>query len=153
MASFELAALPGNSPDQSQGRSRLSKPRVVLADDSQRMREAVARVLSTKCEVELVGCALDGAQAVDAVLRLQPDILILDIMMPVLDGIRVTRMLRKVASSTRIIFLTGIVDSSFQRAAMEAGGQAYVFKSQLFTDLPCAITAVMTGARFLSSEA
>jgi DNA-binding NarL/FixJ family response regulator len=125
----------------------------VLADDSQRMREAVARVLSTKCEVELVGCALDGAQAVDAVLRLQPDILILDIMMPVLDGIRVTRMLRKVASSTRIIFLTGIVDSSFQRAAMEAGGQAYVFKSQLFTDLPCAITAVMTGARFLSSEA
>jgi hypothetical protein len=57
-----------------------------------------------------------------------------------------------VDSPTRIIFLTGIEDSSFQQAAMEAGGQAYVFKSQLLTDLPRAITTLMTGARFLSSK-
>lgn len=131
---------------------RFPKPRIVLADANQRMREAVARVLKTECEVEVVGCALDGAGAVDAAIGLQPDILILGIIMPGLDGIRVARMLRRVDSPTRIIFLTGIEDSSFQQAAMEAGGQAYVFKSQLFTDLPRAITALMTGARFLSSK-
>jgi DNA-binding NarL/FixJ family response regulator len=131
---------------------RLPKPRIVLADDNQHMRDAVARVLRTRCEVEVVGCALNGAEAVDAALRLQPDILILDIIMPVLDGIRAARMLRRVDSATRIIFLTGIEDSSIQHAAMEAGGQAYVFKLQLLTDLPRAITAVMTGATFFSSE-
>jgi CheY-like chemotaxis protein len=67
--------------------------------------------------------------------------------MPVLDGIAAARKLREADSPTRIIFLTGIEDSSFQQAAMEAGGQAYVFKSQLFTDLPRAITAVMREIR------
>jgi DNA-binding NarL/FixJ family response regulator len=67
-----------------------------------------------------------------------------------MDGIAAARKLREADSPTRIIFLTGIEDSSFQQAAMEAGGQAYVFKSQLFTDLPRAITAVMTGNTFRS---
>lgn len=129
----------------------LHKPRVVLADNNQRIRETVVRVLSEQCQVEVVACASDGARAIDAVIRLQPDILILDIVMPVLDGIRVTRMLRSVESPTRVIFLTGIEDSSFQRAAMEAGGQAYVFKTQLRADLRRAITSVMTGEKFLSS--
>jgi DNA-binding NarL/FixJ family response regulator len=131
---------------------RISKPRVVLADDSQRMREAVIRVLRVKCEVELVGFAFDGWPAIDAVHRLQPDILLLDILMPALDGIKVTRMLRKADSLTKIIFLTGIEDPSFQQAAMEAGAQAYVFKTQLLTDLPRAIAAVMAGETFLSSR-
>jgi DNA-binding NarL/FixJ family response regulator len=131
---------------------RLTKPRIVLADDNRSMREAVARALSTRCEVDVVGCAINGAQAVDAVARLQPDILILDIIMPVLDGIGAARKLRKADSPTKIIFLTGIEDSSFQQAAMEAGGQAYVFKAQLITDLPRAITAVMAGATFRSTK-
>jgi DNA-binding NarL/FixJ family response regulator len=147
-------ALPDDSTDGS-GEKRpvdpLPKPRVVLADDSRRMRNVVEQVLSAKCEVEVVGCAVDGGRAIDAVHSLQPDILILDVMMPVLDGIRVTRLLRRVGSPTRIIFLTGIQDSSFQRAAMEAGGQAYVFKNRMFSDLPRAISAVMRGTTFLSS--
>jgi DNA-binding NarL/FixJ family response regulator len=131
---------------------RFPKPRIVLADANQRMREAVARVLKTECAVEVVGRALDGTGAVDAAIGLQPDILILEVIMPGLDGIRVARMLRRINSPTRIIFLTGVEDSSFQQAAMEAGGQAYVFKASAFTDLPRAITAVMTGATFLSSK-
>jgi len=131
---------------------RFPKPRIVLADPNQRMREAVVRVLNTKCEVEVVGYALDGAGTVDAAIGLHPDILILDIIMPGLDGIRVARMLRRINSPTKIIFLTGIEDSSFQQAAMKAGGQAYVFKASAFTDLPRAITAVMTGGTFFSSK-
>src|SRR5262249_36000893 len=97
-------------------------------------------------------CALDGAQAIDAVFRLQPNILILDIIMPVMDGIRVTRQLRKASSPTKIIILTTIADESFQRAAMQAGAQAYVIKARMLTDLPQAITAVMSGVEFRSSE-
>ena len=64
---------------------RFPKPRIVLADPNQRMREAVVRVLNTKCEVEVVGYALDGAGTVDAAIGLHPDILILDIIMSLQD--------------------------------------------------------------------
>jgi chemotaxis response regulator CheB len=77
---------------------RLTKPRIVLADNSQCMRQRVARVLSATCEVDVVGCALNGAQAVDTTLQLQPDILILAVIMPVLDGIAAARKLREADS-------------------------------------------------------
>lgn len=150
-----LAARPDDSREESEGRNVgpcLPKPRVVLADDSQQMRTAIAEILSGKCKVAVVGCALNGAQAIDAVRHLQPDILILDIIMPVMDGIRATRLLRKTDSRTRIIFLTAIADVSFQRAAIEAGAQAYVIKAKMSADLPRAISAVMSGATFISSE-
>lgn len=131
--------------------NRLTKPRVVVADDDRCMLSAIERALGTWCDVELVGRALDGVQAVDATLRLQPDILILDIVMPHLDGIQVARKLRKANSPAKIIFLTALEDSSTEKAAMEAGGQAYVSKFQVITDLPRAIVAVMEGATFLSS--
>lgn len=129
----------------------LTKPRIVLADDNRCMLLSVAHALGSWCEVQVVGHALNGAEAVESVLRLQPDILILDIVMPVLDGIQAARKLREADSPVRIIFLTAIEDSSTRKAAMEAGGQAYVSKFQLITDLPRAITAVMEGGTFLSS--
>ncbi len=131
---------------------RLNKPRIVLADDNRTMLFSLARSLGNWGEVEVVGYALNGAEAVESVLRLQPDIVILDIVMPVLDGIQAARKLREADSPVRIIFLTAIEDSSTREAAMEAGGQAYVSKFQLITDLPQAIMAVMQGATFLSSK-
>ena len=150
-----LAAPPRYSSGESEGGNvgaRLPKSRVVLADDNQQMRIAITEILTVKCKVAVVGCALNGAQAIDAVRQLQPDILILDIIMPLMDGIRATRLLRKTDSRTRIIFLTAVADLSFQRAAMEAGAQAYVVKAKMSTDLPRAISAVMNGATFISSE-
>ena len=148
-----LAAHPDDSSGESEGRNvGPCLPRVVLADDSQQMRTAITEILTGKCKVAIVGCALNGAQAIDAVRQLQPDILILDIIMPVMDGIRATRLLRKTDSRTKIIFLTAIADVSFQRAAIEAGAQAYVIKAKMSADLPRAISAVMTGATFIPSE-
>lgn len=150
-----LAAHPDDSSGESERRNVgpcLPKPRVVLADDSQQMRTVIAEILTGKCKVAVVGCALNGAQAIDAVRQLHPDILILDIIMPVMDGIRATRLLRKTDSRTRIIFLTAIADVSFQRAAIEAGAQAYVIKAKMSADLPRAIFAVMSGATFISSD-
>jgi DNA-binding NarL/FixJ family response regulator len=132
--------------------NRLTKPRIVLADDNRCMLLSIAQALSSWCEVEVVGHALNGAEAAEAVFRLQPDIVILDIVMPVLDGIQAARKLREADSPVRIIFLTAIEDPSTRKAAMEAGGQAYVSKFQLITDLPRAITAVMEGGTFFSSQ-
>ena len=150
-----IAAHPGDSSGESEKRNvdpSLPNPRVVLADDSQQMRTAITEILTGKCKVAVVGCALNGAQAIDTVRQLQPEILILDIIMPVMDGIRATRLLRKTDSRTRIIFLTAIADASFQRAAIEAGAQAYVIKAKMSADLPRAISDVMSGATFISSE-
>jgi DNA-binding NarL/FixJ family response regulator len=110
----------------------------------------VAELLRDKCGVAVVGSALDGAEAIDVVLRLQPDILILEIIIPVIDGIMVTRKLRKLNSATKIIVLTSVVDTLFQSAAIAAGAQAYVIKARIFPDLPDAIAAVTRGEQFVS---
>jgi DNA-binding NarL/FixJ family response regulator len=129
----------------------LKKPRVVLANDSERILKAATRVLTSQCEVEIVRAVQSGALAIDAVMQLNPDVVILDVYMPVMDGIQAVRYLRKIASPTKIVFLTGLCDPGFRNAAMEAGGDAFVCQSQLFTDLPLAISAVLAGHTFLSS--
>lgn len=151
IALYALADNPNVEPASEKPSPGAPEPRIVVADHNQQVRVVVGEILS-KCKVAVVDCALDGAHAIDAVFRLQPDILILDIIMPVMDGIRVTRQLRRANSPTRIIILTAIVDESFQRAAMQAGAQAYVIKARMPTDLPQAITAVMRGTVFRSSE-
>ena len=122
---------------------RLNKPRIVLADDNRTMLFSLARSLGNWGEVEVVGYALNGAEAVKSVLRLQPDIVILDIVMPVLDGIQAARKLKRSRFSGKNHLPDSHRDSSTREAAMEAGGQAYVSKFQLITDLPQAIMAVM----------
>lgn len=129
-----------------------SKTRVLIADSHQPMRAAAADILSTTCKAEVIGFASDGMQAIDGVLRLRPDILVLEITLPVLDGIRVTRVLQNARTQTRIVILTGIVDGSFQQAAMEAGAHAYVIKAQMYRDLPLAVKAVLDGGTFSSPE-
>ena len=130
----------------------LKKPRVVLADDSERILKIVARTLASQCEVEIVGAVQNGELAIDAVREMQPDVLILDVYMPLMDGIQTARYLRTIGVRTKIIFLTGLCDPSFRKAAMEAGADAFVCKPQLFTDLARAVFAVLAGQTFLSSD-
>ena len=130
----------------------LKKPRVVLANDSERILKAATRVLTLQCEVEIVGTVQSGALAIDAVIQWKPDIVILDVYMPVMDGIQTARYLRKTASPAKIVFLTGLCDPGFRNAALEAGGDAFVCQTQLFTDLPLAISAVLAGQTFISPE-
>lgn len=128
------------------------KTRVLLADSHQPIRIAAADILSTTCKAEVIGFASDGTQAIDDVFRLKPDILVLEIVLPVVDGIRVTRVLKNAKTLTKILILTGIVDGSFQRAAMEAGAHAYVIKARMYRDLPLAVKAVLDGGTFCSPE-
>ena len=87
---------------------------------------------------------------VRAAIELKPDVLVLDISMPVLTGIEVAKMLRKAGVAARIVFLTVFDDSDFVDAAFAAGALGYVVKARMNSDLVSAIREVHTGRRFLS---
>jgi DNA-binding NarL/FixJ family response regulator len=123
---------------------------VLLADDSEQILRAVSRLLEVQFEV--IGSVLNGEHAIETTLRLKPDVLVLDIMMPVMDGLEAARCLKKVGAPTKIVFLTGLEDPALMETAMEAGGNGFVFKSQLVIDLPIAIHAALAGRTFLSTR-
>ena len=129
-------------------RDPLAKPRVLLADDNQSIINLVSEVLGS--DFEIIGTVLNGAAALEAVEQLNPDILVIDIVMPVLDGIETLRRLKRKRLLTKILFLTALEDSSHVREILEASADGYVFKSRLTEDLPQAIRAVLAGRNFAS---
>lgn len=134
----------------SQGRGvRLSKTRVLLADDNTPVLEYVRDFLSANC-CEVVGAVNDGQAALRAAAQLLPDIVVLDLSMPVLNGIDAAKGMLEAKPSTRIVFLTVEKDRDTCRAAMEAGACGYVLKARLATDLIPAIELAKDGRRFVS---
>jgi DNA-binding NarL/FixJ family response regulator len=126
----------------------VGKIRVVLADDHQAVTTEVRRMIFNQCEV--IAVVEDGKQAVAAVLSLDPDILIVDISMPVIDGLQTARQLQKANCRARIVFLTIHEDHDFVAAALSAGAVGYVTKARLSTDLVPAILEAMQGHTFVS---
>jgi DNA-binding NarL/FixJ family response regulator len=123
--------------------------RIVVADDDERMTTWIRRCLD--CEFDIVECVPDGEAALNSVKRLKPDILLLDIAMPVLNGIEAARRLGlNGSSSTRIIFLTSHQHPEFIKAAFAARARGFVFKARMSTDLKEAIHEVMSGRTFVS---
>jgi DNA-binding NarL/FixJ family response regulator len=121
----------------------LDRIRVLLADDHEAMLDRVAGLLATECDV--VGTVTDGQQALDAVRELKPDVLVLDISMPVMNGIETARRLKEAGSETRIVFLTVHDDPDFVREALEAGALGYVIKQRIASDLVAAIKKAHAG--------
>jgi DNA-binding NarL/FixJ family response regulator len=127
----------------------LDKIRVVLADDHRLMIAMVRQTLGK--EFEVVGTVEDGKQAVDAVLALKPDALVIDISMPVLNGLQAAKQLQTADSRAKIIFLTVYEGRDFVDAAFCAGAAGYVNKGRLSTDLIPAIHEAMLGRTFISA--
>lgn len=123
-------------------------PRILLADDNAEIRDRVAAML--KGDFEIVGSVSNGRDALVAVLKLQPDILITDISMPLLDGIQLASQLRHLGCITKIIFLTVHGDGDYVEAAYGAGAVGYVLKATIVTDLISAIGAALEGRQFAS---
>jgi DNA-binding NarL/FixJ family response regulator len=125
------------------------RPRILLADDHDGIRETAQRLLRT--EFEVVGAVSNGRAAVDATLTLAPDLVVLDIMMPEMDGFQAAREMRRRGSQTRVIFLTLQWDEGYVAAAQESGGLAYVLKSRMSSDLIPAVSNALAGSPFESS--
>ena len=112
------------------------------------MIEAVKSILDD--EFEVVGAVHDGLQLIKAEAKLEPDIGIIDISMPVMNGITAAGEIAKRGSSMKVIFLTVNEDYDFIKAAFETGGLAYVIKRQMASDLPSALKEVLSGRRYIS---
>jgi DNA-binding NarL/FixJ family response regulator len=128
----------------------LWRPRVVVAEDCEMMARTISRIVQLHCDV--VRVVRDGQSAIDTVLELQPDVLVLDIQMPVLDGIQVVRRLRALNGKSRIVMLTGYEDQQFIDASIIAGANGFVFKSRMTGDLLRAIGEVLAERTFVSKH-
>ena len=126
----------------------MGRIRVLLADDHEAMLDRVADLLAD--EFDVIGTAIDGRQALKAARELKPDVLVLDISMPVMNGIETAYRLRQAGAKTRIIFLTVHDDPDYVREALEAGALGYVIKPRIASDLVAAINVVHAGRSFVS---
>jgi DNA-binding NarL/FixJ family response regulator len=126
----------------------VTKIRIFLADDHPAMLEKIADFLEGTYEI--VGTAPDGRTALNEVVRQRPDVLLMDISMPVMNGIDTAANLIRVDTGTKIIFLTVHDDLDFVKAALATGAAGYVIKSHIATDLLPAIREALVGHRFIS---
>jgi DNA-binding NarL/FixJ family response regulator len=126
----------------------MNRMRVLLADDHEAVLRATTALLGP--DFEVVGTATDGQSLVNSTLRLNPDLLIVDISMPVLNGIEAIRRLREAGSTAKVVFLTVHDDPDFAQAAMAVGASGYVTKPRMATDLIAAIKEVLAGRSFVS---
>src|SRR5579871_4543934 len=122
--------------------------RLLVADDHALVVEGLRRILPPA--VTIVGEMADGRALVSAVGILRPDIVVVDISMPLLNGIEAARQIRKLDSKVKIIFLSMHPDVSYAVAALRAGGSAYVLKSSAATEILTAIREVMDGKTYLT---
>ncbi len=116
--------------------------RVVIADDQRLFAEALEAILSTDARISVIGRASDGQTAVDLVLDARPDVVLMDIAMPVMDGIAATEAIRDGAPATSVIVLTGSEAPHDVSRARAAGASGYVTKDQIAGDLLRAILDV-----------
>jgi DNA-binding NarL/FixJ family response regulator len=124
------------------------KPRILLADDHTFVLEGFRRILEE--HYELVGTAGDGRALLTAAKTAQPDIVIMDISMPLLNGIDATTQLKKICPQAKIIIVTMHADVEYVRSAFEAGASAYVLKGSAVDELEQAIQAVLGGHSYIT---
>ena len=124
--------------------------RLLIADDHKMMREGLRALLADKPDIEVVGDAADGRAIVELAAELTPDIVLMDIGMPQLNGIEATRRITGASGSPRVIALSAHADRSFVQGILKAGASGYVLKDSAFDELSHAIRAVCNGQMYLS---
>lgn len=127
----------------------MDKTKVLVVDDHAIMRDGIRAMLSVLEDVDVVGEASDGKQALERVQELDPDVVIMDIAMPDMDGIEATRRIRKKNPKTKVLILTQYDNKEYILSAIKAGANGYVPKRALGSDLVTAVRAVNKGNSFL----
>lgn len=127
----------------------MSKLRILLADDHEAVREGLKTILNNQADMEVVGEAADGAAMLDLMRDSKPDMVVMDVSMPRLNGLKATEELRRRWPSVRVLALTRHADEAYLQQMLGAGASAYVLKQSRATELLHAIRSVASGGKFL----
>ena len=126
--------------------------RVLIADDHAIVRQGLKALIEKEPDMEVVGEAENGEQAIEIARDLAPDIIVMDMTMPQLNGIEATKFILRENADIRVIALSMHSNRQIVKEALKAGAMAYVLKSCLFDELSRALQAVMAGKKFLSPQ-
>jgi two-component system response regulator NreC len=126
--------------------------RVLLADDHRMVRQGFRLILQSQEDMEVVGEASNGLEAVERAGVLQPDVVVMDVTMPELNGIEATRRMRDVAPRAHVLALSVHRDAVYVREIVRAGAEGYILKESADTELIAAVRAVAEGSSYLSPE-
>jgi DNA-binding NarL/FixJ family response regulator len=126
----------------------MGRPRVILADDHALLLGAFEKLLAPECDI--VGQFSDGRALVDAASRLRPDVVVLDIGMPILNGLEAGRQIKQTLRDVRLVYLTMNEDPDLAAEAFRAGASAYLLKRSAASELMTAIREVMQGRSYIT---
>jgi DNA-binding NarL/FixJ family response regulator len=131
----------------------MDKIKILIVDDHAILRDGIRALLSLHDDIEIVGEASEGREAIEKTRELSPDVVVMDIAMPGMDGMEATRRIRKKNSKVKILFLTQYDNREYVLSAIKAGASGYVPKRALGSELVSAIRAVHRGDSFLYPSA
>ena len=126
--------------------------RILIVDDHSVVREGLRIFLGRDSELEIVDEAADGAEAIEKARRLRPDVVLMDLLIPVIDGISATSIIRREFPETRVIALTSVLDSALVTGSIRAGAVGYLLKDAEANELRTVIKAVAAGQVQLSPQ-
>jgi two-component system, NarL family, response regulator NreC len=127
--------------------------RILLADDHTILRAGLRMMLNAQPDMEVIGEAQDGKQAINATVHLQPDIVLMDITMPDMNGIEATRQIKRVAPEVKVLVLTMHENDEYVFQALRAGASGYILKEAADTELITALHVLRSGQFYLSPSA
>jgi DNA-binding NarL/FixJ family response regulator len=129
----------------------MSMVRILVVDDYEPFRRFICSMLAKKAELQIVAEAADGLKAVQKAKELQPDLIVIDIGLPSLNGIEAARRIRKLSPNSKIIFVSQESSTDAVQAALDLGALGYVVKAYAGSELLVAVGAVLEGGQFISS--
>jgi two-component system response regulator NreC len=127
----------------------MRKLRIIIADDHATVREGLTLLINAQPDMEIVGEAGDGRAAVALALELLPDIVVMDISMPVLNGLKATEEIKHLCPQVKVVTLTRHTDSGYLQELLRAGASGYIVKQSVSTELISAIHSVISGANYI----
>ena len=128
----------------------MKKIKVLIVDDHTLVRDGIRALLALVADIEVIGEAANGKEAVEKVRQLTPDVVLMDLAMPIMGGLEATRRIRRESPGTKVLALTQYDDGEYVVPVIEAGARGFVTKMGAFSDLASAIQAVYRGDSFLS---
>ncbi len=131
----------------------MKKIKVLIADDHTLVRDGIRALLVLAADIEVVGEAATGKEALEQVKELRPDVVLMDLMMPTMSGLDATRRIRREFPETKVLALTQYDDSEYVIPVIEAGARGFITKMAAFAELASAIQAVSKGDSYLSPSA